>query len=94
MKEKLVALGKSHAAIGDVRGAGLFIGVDLVRDRETREPAPDVAGRVANGMRDAGVLIGIDGPAANVLKIRPPMPFQETHADLLAATLDARLGRL
>jgi 4-aminobutyrate aminotransferase-like enzyme len=94
MKAKLAALGKSHAAIGDVRGAGLFIGVDLVRDRETREPAPDLARQVADGMREAGVLIGIDGPFANVLKIRPPMPIQEAHADLLVAALDAQLGRL
>jgi Ser/Thr protein kinase RdoA (MazF antagonist) len=92
MKAKLSALAESHAAIGDVRGAGLFIGVDLVRDRETREPAPDLARRVANGMRKAGVLIGIDGPAANVLKIRPPMPIQEAQADLLVAALDAQLG--
>jgi len=94
MRAKLAALGTSHAAIGDVRGAGLFIGVDLVRDRETREPAPDLARRVADGMREAGVLIGIDGPGANVLKIRPPMPIQEAHADLLVDALDAQLGRL
>ncbi len=94
MKAELAALGTSHAAIGDVRGAGLFIGVDLVRDRETRELAPDLARQVADGMRKAGVLIEIDGPAANVLKIRPPMPIQEAHADLLVATLDAQLRRL
>ena len=94
MKTKLAALGKRHAAIGDVRGTGLFIGVDLVRDRKTREPAPELAGQVMNGMREVGVLIGIDGPAANVLKIRPPMPIQEAHADLLVAALDAELGRL
>jgi 4-aminobutyrate aminotransferase-like enzyme len=93
LKAKLAELGERHVAIGDVRGAGLFIGVDLVRDRETREPATDLAGSVADGMREAGVLIGIDGPAANVLKIRPPMPFQEEHADLLVAALDAQLGR-
>lgn len=93
MKSKLAALGERHAAIGDVRGAGLFIGVDLVRDRETREPAPELARRVTDGMREAGVLIGIDRPFANVLKIRPPMPIQEEHADLLVAALDDQLGR-
>jgi 4-aminobutyrate aminotransferase-like enzyme len=50
--------------------------------------------KVADGMRKAGVLIEIDGPAANVLKIRPPMPIQEAHADLLVAALDAQLRRL
>jgi 4-aminobutyrate aminotransferase-like enzyme len=87
-------LSDTHEAIGDVRGSGLFIGVDLVRNRETREPAPEHARRVMNGMREAGVLIGIDGPTANVLKIRPPMPIQEAHADLLVAALDAELLRL
>jgi 4-aminobutyrate aminotransferase-like enzyme len=45
-------------------------------------------------MREAGVLIGIDGPAANVSKIRPPMPTQEAHADRLVDALDAQLERL
>jgi 4-aminobutyrate aminotransferase-like enzyme len=57
-------------------------------------PAPGLACRVADGMREAGVLIGIDGSAANVLKIRPPMPIQEAHADLLVDALDAQLERL
>ena len=55
--------------------------------------APDLARRVADGMREVGVLIGIDGPAENVLKIRPPMPIQEAHADLLVDALDAQLER-
>jgi 4-aminobutyrate aminotransferase-like enzyme len=69
----------------------LFIGVDLVRDRATREPATAEAGAVVNWMRDAGVLIGIDGPNANVLKIRPPLVFDETHAEQLTDALDGAL---
>jgi 4-aminobutyrate aminotransferase-like enzyme len=57
-------------------------------------PAPDLGRRVADGMREAGVLIGIDGSAANVSKIRPPMPTQEAHADRLVDALDAQLERL
>jgi 4-aminobutyrate aminotransferase-like enzyme/Ser/Thr protein kinase RdoA (MazF antagonist) len=83
-----------HDAIGDVRGSGLFIGVELVRDRGTREPATRKARAVANRMRDAGVLIGTDGPDDNVLKIRPPMPFDENDAGtLLRALDDAMHGR-
>jgi 4-aminobutyrate aminotransferase-like enzyme/Ser/Thr protein kinase RdoA (MazF antagonist) len=81
-----------HDAIGDVRGRGLLVGVDLVLDRATREPAPALARSVVDGMRDRGVLIGSTGPADNVLKIRPPLVFAREHADLLAGTLDTVLA--
>jgi len=73
--------------IGDVRGSGLFIGVELVRDRDTLEPAATEASDVVNRLRDEGILIGTDGPHHNVLKIRPPMPFNVEDADVLASTL-------
>jgi 4-aminobutyrate aminotransferase-like enzyme len=73
--------------VGDVRGSGLFIGVELVRDRETLEPATTEASDVVNRLREEGILIGTDGPYHNVLKIRPPMPFNAGDADVLAATL-------
>jgi len=91
LRSRLSSLADKHTLIGDVRGAGLFIGVDLVRDRATREPATAEAGAVVNWMRDAGVLIGIDGPNANVLKIRPPLVFDETHAEQLTDALDGAL---
>ena len=90
--ERLRALGGRHASVGDVRGAGLFLGVELVEDRDTREPATMKADYVVNRMRDEGILIGTDGPHHNVLKIRPPMPFNEAEADRLATTLDKVLG--
>jgi 4-aminobutyrate aminotransferase-like enzyme len=71
---------------------GLFFGVELVRDRETREPAPDEAGYVVNRLRERGVLTGTDGPHHNVLKLRPPLVVSEEDADLLLETLDAVLG--
>lgn len=77
--------------IGDVRGSGLFIGVDLVRDRVTAEPASEEARTVVNLMREDGVLIGRDGPAENVLKIRPPMVFNSNHADRLVQGLSRAL---
>jgi 4-aminobutyrate aminotransferase-like enzyme/Ser/Thr protein kinase RdoA (MazF antagonist) len=81
-----------HAIVGDVRGLGLFIGIEIVRDRESLEPAGDQAGVIANRMRDRGVLVSTDGPFHNVLKIKPPLCFTEGDADLLASTLDDLLG--
>jgi 4-aminobutyrate aminotransferase-like enzyme/Ser/Thr protein kinase RdoA (MazF antagonist) len=77
-----------HPLVGDVRGSGLFLGVELVRDRQTLEPAGEEASLVANRMRECGILLGTDGPFHNVVKIRPPMPFSEPDADLLVSTLD------
>jgi 4-aminobutyrate aminotransferase-like enzyme len=77
-----------------VRGSGLFLGVELVRDRETLEPAGEEASYVANRLREIGILLGTDGPYHNVVKIRPPMPFSEQDADLLVESLDRVLGEL
>jgi 4-aminobutyrate aminotransferase-like enzyme/Ser/Thr protein kinase RdoA (MazF antagonist) len=85
------ALAQRYPVIGDVRGPGLFIGVELVRDPATREPAPAETRAVVNGMRDRGVLIGRDGLADNVLKIRPPIVFQSSHVDRLLTALDETL---
>ncbi len=85
-------LGQRHPLIGDVRGAGLFVGVELVRDRTTLEPAGDEAGWIADRMRDRGVLLGTDGPHHNVLKIRPPLCFTAADADLLLAALENSLA--
>jgi len=83
-----------HEIVGDVRGSGLFLGVELVRDRETLEPAGDEASYVVNRMREVGILLGTDGPHHNVVKIRPPMPFDDTDADLLVGALDHVLSEL
>lgn len=79
-----------HAIIGDVRGRGLFLGVELVR--ESGRPAPEETGRVALALRRNRVLVGIEGPHANVLKIRPPMVLDREHADRLLDALDRALG--
>ncbi|MDR3698480.1 MAG: aminotransferase class III-fold pyridoxal phosphate-dependent enzyme [Candidatus Sulfopaludibacter sp.] len=69
--------------IGDVRGQGLFIGVELVRDRETREPAASEASALVNRMKDRGILLSTDGTHHNVIKIKPPIVFSRSDADLL-----------
>lgn len=84
---RLRALQEKHALIGDVRGLGLFLGIDLVLDRETREPAPAQASYVVNRLRACGVLAGTDGPFNNVIKLRPPLIFSEADADLFVAAL-------
>jgi 4-aminobutyrate aminotransferase-like enzyme len=81
-----------HPSIGDVRGLGLYIGVDLVTDTHSKSPATELASDVANAMRDLGVLISTDGPADNVLKIKPPIVFDVTHADVLVDALSRVLG--
>jgi 4-aminobutyrate aminotransferase-like enzyme/Ser/Thr protein kinase RdoA (MazF antagonist) len=89
--EGLKSLQARYALIGDVRGSGLFLGIDLVVDRETREAAPLQASYVVNRLRDCGILAGTDGPHHNVIKLRPPLVFSEADANLFIATLDAVL---
>jgi len=88
---ELKKLQECHRLIGDVRGSGLFLGIDLVRDPETREPAAEEADYVVNRLRDCGILAGTDGPHHNVIKLRPPLIFSEEDADLFVATLESIL---
>ena len=74
-------LQRRHEIIRDIRGAGLFLGVELIHE----------ATPIANRMRDNGILIGTEGPLQNVLKIRPPMPFSQTDADHFLTTLEKLL---
>ena len=83
-----------HETIGDVRGAGMLTGVELIRDPETKEPDPELTEAVANGMRARGVLVGTTGRAGNVLKVRPPLVFGDEHIVLVAEALDATLQGL
>jgi len=88
----LKELQERHELIGEVRGSGFFLGIDLVLDRETRVPAPLQASYVVNRLRDCGILAGTDGPYHNVIKLRPPLVFSELDADSFTKTLDAILG--
>jgi len=88
----LKRLSESHPIVGDVRGSGLFLGIELVRDRRTLEPAGAEAAYVVDRLRSLGILTGTDGPSHNVIKIRPPLCFSEADADLFVAALDAVLS--
>lgn len=80
-----------HEIVAEVRGSGLFIGVELTKDRK---PAALEAKQIVNGMREEGILIGTDGPSHSVLKIRPPMPFSFSDADQLLTTIHTVLNKL
>jgi 4-aminobutyrate aminotransferase-like enzyme/Ser/Thr protein kinase RdoA (MazF antagonist) len=91
LKNALQALQQRYPLIGDVRGSGLFLGMDLVLDQSTREAAPQQASYVVNRLRECGILTGTDGPHHNVIKLRPPLIFTEADADLFVKALDAIL---
>jgi hypothetical protein len=87
-------IGNRHIQIGDVRGSGLFIGLELVRDRDAKEPAPELASQLINRLRHRGILIGAAGPYGNTLKIRPPLCFTEDNADMFIAASDEVLREI
>ena len=86
-------LADRYPIIGDVRGSGLFIGVELVKDVETLEPAALEAKSIMDALKDEGVLIGVDGTHSNVLKIRPPMVINESNAKFLLQTFQQVLEK-
>jgi 4-aminobutyrate aminotransferase-like enzyme len=87
-------LTREFEVVGDVRGSGLFLGVELVRDRDTLEPAADEASFVVNRMRARGILAGTDGPYHNVIKLRGPMPLTLDDADRIVQTMHQSLREL
>jgi 4-aminobutyrate aminotransferase-like enzyme len=94
LRDGLREIGNRHIQIGDVRGAGLFIGLELVRDRDAKEPAPEIASLLINQLRQRGTLVGAAGPYGNTLKIRPPLCFAKDHADTFITACDEVLREL
>jgi 4-aminobutyrate aminotransferase-like enzyme len=90
LRQGLLTLAERHPLVGDVRGEGLLIGVELAD--EARGPVAGYARKVTEAMRERGILLSATGPAGNVLKIRPPLVFQREHADLLLQALDEILA--
>ncbi|XP_067008883.2 ethanolamine-phosphate phospho-lyase isoform X2 [Anabrus simplex] len=87
-------LAAKHTIIGDVRGIGLFVGIELVKDRESRAPATAEAQHVITRMKEEFVLLSSDGPDRNVLKFKPPMVFNHKNADQVMTILDEVLSEL
>jgi 4-aminobutyrate aminotransferase-like enzyme len=81
-----------HACIGHVHGRGLFIGLDIVADRVTREPAKPRARRIRERLKQLGVLAATTGPLGNIVKIRPPMCFTLNDAEECLAALEIALS--
>lgn len=87
LMDGLAEVAATHEAIGDVRGAGLFIGVDLVTDRTTKTPDPALAHSVVEHAKRHGVLLSTDGPGHNVIKVKPPLVFTEADADRVVTVI-------
>ena len=88
---ELRRLQQKHPWIGDIRGSGLYLGVELVSNRETLEPAAEKAERLVEHCVQRGVLLSRDGPLHNVLKIKPPLVFSERDADEMLAAIESGL---
>jgi alanine-glyoxylate transaminase/(R)-3-amino-2-methylpropionate-pyruvate transaminase len=93
LKAGLERLARAHPLVGDVRGMGLMLGVELVRDRATKEPARGETLDVLEAARELGVLVGKGGLDGNVLRIKPPMCITAADADFALDVLDEALGR-
>jgi alanine-glyoxylate transaminase/(R)-3-amino-2-methylpropionate-pyruvate transaminase len=92
LKAGFERLAGKHSLIGDVRGLGLMLGIELVKDRKTKEPAKDECAAVFEASRDMGLLIGKGGLWGNTLRIKPPMIFTQSDADFMLAVLDEALA--
>ena len=91
MIKGLNVLKGKHDIIGHVRGIGLFIGIELVKDRNTLAPATQKASQLVNRMKERGILLGSDGPFNNVIKIKPPMVITKQDADMFIRVFDDEL---
>jgi 4-aminobutyrate aminotransferase-like enzyme/Ser/Thr protein kinase RdoA (MazF antagonist) len=94
LKENLIELKSRLSLIGDVRGEGLFIGIELVRDQQTLEPAEREAAILIEQMKERGILLSTDGPFHNVIKIKPPLVFSRRDADELVSQMEIVLNDL
>lgn len=94
LKQELYTLAEKHKIIGDIQGLGLFIGVELVTDRVSREPASDIARLIPDAMKNEGILVGLTGRRGNRLKFRPPLVYSKKDADETISALDRVLDRL
>ena len=94
LADQLRCLARQHHCIADVRGKGLFYGLEIVQEPGSTEADSERAGRIAEGMRENGVLLSTFGAYHNVVKIRPPMVFSRENADLLVNSLDKVLSGL
>jgi 4-aminobutyrate aminotransferase len=89
LKDGLNDIKERHDIVGDVRGKGLMLGMELVRDGESKEPGPDLAGRVLEGAKERGLLIGKGGLYGSVVRMSPPLSITEEDAARAIETIEA-----
>jgi 4-aminobutyrate aminotransferase-like enzyme len=94
LRDGFKRLAERHALIGDIRGLGLFIGIELVRDRETLEPADRELHAIIEAMKTDGILLSSEGPHHNVLKIKPPLVISKEDCEFFLEKLDGVLSQL
>jgi alanine-glyoxylate transaminase/(R)-3-amino-2-methylpropionate-pyruvate transaminase len=92
--EGLNRLKSKYEIIGDVRGRGLMIGVELVKNRRTKDPATDECLKIFEHAKDLGLLVGKGGFFGNVLRIKPPMCLTKADADFMIEVLDIGFGSI
>jgi 4-aminobutyrate aminotransferase-like enzyme len=91
--QELIKLQQKHQCIGDVRGSGLFIGFEFVKNRKTLEPDTALAQKIKNELRNKFILVSTDGPYENVIKSKPPLCFSRANADEVIVTLNMLLSK-
>ena len=94
LKKRLTEEILPYKCVGDVRGMGLFQGIDIVKSKESREEDGELAKKIITEMREKLVLVSRDGPKANVLKIKPPIVFNKENVDTLIDNLKMVLDNL
>lgn len=92
LKSNLEKVAAKSAKVGDVRGMGLMLGVELVKDKKTKEHAPELAVAVVEKMKDLGVLVGKGGLEGNTVRIKPPLCITEQDADRIASAFEEALA--
>ena len=94
LKSMLMELKNIHDIIGDVRGEGLFLGIEIVDNKKSLKPLTKTAKTIVNQMKDRGVLLSTDGPENNVIKIKPPMVFNSGNAEFLIESLHSIFSKI
>ena len=90
--EGLQELAKKHDLLGDVRGLGLFLGAVCVKNREIKEPAAEEASQLVEDLKEDGILLSTDGPLHDVVKMKPPLVFEESDAYYVLERFEAALS--
>src|SRR5690606_16983874 len=94
LRSELYRFRDRFEGIGDVRGVGLVVGLDIVSDRDAKTPDPATAGAIVNGLRQRGVLVGAAGPYGSVVKLRPALVFSSSDVDRFLSAFDDVLSAL